>query len=191
MVRNARRHFIENMIQSANGDQNRLWQVVRYVLKNDTRQAHNDLPSEIILSDGEVIRDRDKILEELNRHFSEISVELKNTLLSTNSNRPLIFTLTRSVDSSIYARPTNALEITKILSKMNMKSAVGVDRVSVKFMKELGPSFVQALVTAINDSLRLGDFPSSFKDARITSLFKGGEANKTINYRPLCYSQPF
>lgn len=185
MTRNARRNYINNLIQTAHGDQNKLWGIVRYVLKNDVRTARNDLPSELITTSGVVMNDPDGIAEELNRHFSEISVELKEALIRDNSGRPQSFTLSRSVDSSIYARPTNETEILQILSRLNARSATGVDRVSLNFMKTIGPPFVQALVNATNLCLKTGEFPSTFKDARVTALFKGGIANQPMNYRPL------
>lgn len=185
MTRRARRDFVARSIESAQGNQNRLWQIVRYVLKNEFKNTRNALPPELVLSTGEVIQEPDKVIEELNRHFTDVSVELKEALLIDNSQRPRQFTLLRTVDSSVYARPTNENEVFKILSNLNVKAAAGVDGISSKFLKSLGPLFLSAVTSGINLSLRSGEFPSSFKDVRLTALFKGGESNLSMNYRPL------
>ena len=76
-------------------------------------------------------------------------------------------------------------EITQILKTMNSKSAMGVDRISVKLMRGLGDSFVESVVPAINKSLKEGEFPNSFKISRVTPLFKGGAPDSPSNYRPI------
>ena len=185
MMRRARKEYVVNMIQEAGGDGNRLWRVVRYVLKNDMNDKRSELPSRLLLDSGEVIREPLAVAHELNRYFSEIAISLRTRLLDAYSHRPRMTTLTRSNDCSAYARPTSSDEITQILKTMNSKSAMGVDRISVKLMRGLGDSFVESVVPAINKSLKEGEFPNSFKISRVTPLFKGGAPDSPSNYRPI------
>ena len=47
------------------------------------------------------------------------------------------------------------------------------------------PSVSQSLTHLFNASLQAGQFPSSWKKARVTPLFKGGTTTDCDNYRPI------
>ena len=154
------------MIRDALGDQSRLWRVVRCVLRNELGSGRTRLPSQLLLDGGVSIQDPDLIASEMNQYFVVVAGDLRARLLEDNSNRPRSFTLSREVDRSVYARPTDDGEISQILHTINPKSAMGVDHVSARFLRGLGDTFVQAMSRATNKSLKCGFFVNSFKIAR-------------------------
>ena len=52
-------------------------------------------------------------------------------------------------------------------------------------MKKIGDIFIEAMTGAINRSLKEATFPDTFKVARVTPIFKGGDSTKCSNYRPV------
>ena len=52
MIRRSRKRYVERMVQDAGGNQNRLWRVVRFVLKNDFDDERSRLPPELVLENG-------------------------------------------------------------------------------------------------------------------------------------------
>ena len=127
----------------------------------------------------------DLIASEMNRYFVKVAGDLQARLLEDNSNRLRSFTFSPEVDRSVYARPTDDCEISQILHTINLKSAMGVDHISVRFLRSLGDTFVQAMTRATNESLKYESFVNLFKIARLTPLFKGSSHSLYGNYRPV------
>lgn len=63
--------------------------------------------------------------------------------------------------------------------------ATGVDGISVKLLKIAGDSIVSPLTFLFNMSIANGTFPSEWKKAKVTPIFKAGESNLVNNYRPV------
>jgi len=80
---------------------------------------------------------------------------------------------------------TNRAEVTKILQEMRNEAASGTDLISVPLLKSLADEMSPVLVRAINKCIRNGDFPTSFKTARLVALYKSGDRKLAGNYRPV------
>ena len=59
------------------------------------------------------------------------------------------------------------------------------DEISVKVLKLVSPVFVQPLMRLINLSIHSGCFPTKWKMARVTPLFKDGAQDCRYNFRPI------
>ncbi len=76
-----------------------------------------------------------------------------------------------------------------------MSKASGPDSVGNKFIKILCDSVVEPLTVFFNYSLDHGVFPSKWKHANVTPIFKKGDMSTVTNYRPVsllsCLSKVF
>ena len=86
----------------------------------------------------------------MNRYLTEVANNLGRKLLEDNSHRPRSFTLSDPLDCSVYARPTDADEISQILRFLNPNAAMGVDRISVRSLRDLGDDFARKMAEATN-----------------------------------------
>lgn len=69
---------------------------------------------------------------------------------------------------------------------MKTNAAAGVDEICAKDLKNVASNLSKALVNPINNCLKHGTFPDTFKEARIKSIYKGtGSKKKCNNYRPI------
>lgn len=185
LIRLEKRNEIDRLVISTGGDQNKLWQVIRYILTNKKSSSSKKLPSEIQTSNGVMLTDPQAISDELVDFFSNVAEDLKTNLLQSNNYRPIMNTLTKSLDCSIRLTPTNPTEVSKVIRDLKIKSAMGFDYVSPRFIKYNNKIMSEQLAFGNNEMFKSGCFPETFKKARLSCIFKNGDARCCTNYRPV------
>ena len=92
--------------------------------------------------------------------------------------------------------PTNAEEITNIITLLKPKTSTGHDRISPKIIKQLysrksnenitARGIIPPLVHIVNLSISTGVVPKAMKIAKVIPIFKNsGSSSETKNYRPV------
>lgn len=78
------------------------------------------------------------------------------------------------------------LDIQRIVSKLKVKKAPGLDKISNVLLKRLPVSALVQITRIINASIDICHFPSHFKIAKITPVLKSMKDPKcAVNYRPI------
>ena len=77
------------------------------------------------------------------------------------------------------------LEVEPVLKSLPLGKAVGSDDVNNRILREIAHELSYPLCSLINQSLRLGIFPDTWKDALVCPIFKGGDPASVTNYRPI------
>ncbi len=73
----------------------------------------------------------------------------------------------------------------RFLSNLTISKASGLDQISAKVLKIAAPSIAPSLTLIFNQSIRTGIFPSDWKVARVTPIYKSGGKFCMSNYRPI------
>ena len=73
----------------------------------------------------------------------------------------------------------------KIINKINVKKATGVDGIPAKIVKVSTSVIAPQLSTLINITVDTGVFPDRLKKAQVTPLFKKNDPLVISNYRPV------
>ena len=73
----------------------------------------------------------------------------------------------------------------KELRCLDSKKSMGDDGINAGFLKMCTPSIVSYITKLINESIVTSEYPSAWKIAKITALFKGGDDKDVNNYRPI------
>jgi hypothetical protein len=85
--------------------------------------------------------------------------------------------------------------VRQILSKLDTSKATGQDQINNRILKECASVLCVPLSALFNKSLELGIFPSSWKEAMVTAIFKKQDRQLKENYRPIsllsCISKIF
>ena len=76
-------------------------------------------------------------------------------------------------------------KVLKIMQKMKQKKSSGTDGLSQEQMIHGSSALVKPLTKIINESIRTGIFPESWKEAVVTPILKKGSAHDKTNYRPV------
>lgn len=186
MLRRKRNEFIQNHIQSSLSNPRRMWQVMKMILRKSTSNQNDGIPKTIETDDGHELRDQKQILNSMNKHFLEIGHKMNEQMECMNGNRPRTPQFLRTNSSSLILHDTNVHELSTIIKSLKDDAACGLDGISAKNLKRVTLELSKALMKPINDAMTRGDFPESFKEARIKALYKGkGSRKKCTNYRPI------
>ena len=77
--------------------------------------------------------------------------------------------------------------VKKYLSSLDTTKSTGLDCIGPKFLK-LAPDILASSITfLINKSITTGNFPSMWKHARVSPVFKTGSNDEVNNYRPISF----
>ena len=78
--------------------------------------------------------------------------------------------------------------VLKLLSKLDITKATGLDQISNKVLKLAAPVIYKQLTELFNLSLKSGEYPDDWKLAKVSPVFKAGERNDPNNSRPISIS---
>lgn len=113
---------------------------------------------------------------------------------TTYTNHSTVFPLNHTANN---ASPTNnhqeitPQEVEEILSRLDENKNGGPDQLSNYFIKKVREHLAHPLSIIFNKSLKHGIFPNQFKYGYITPIYKKGDKNMIINYRPVCLLNTF
>ena len=117
----------------------------------------------------------------LNRFFA--SVFQKPNLHTTTSTQT-------ATDNELHLIQTSFEEVTKELKATNPSNAYGPDQIPGRLSKECTSEIAPSLTRLINLSLRVGYVPKDWKCANIVPVFKNGNKEEVVNYRPISLLRP-
>ena len=117
-----------------------------------------------------IIHDKKLIADQLNKYFVEIGPKLLRQL---PIDCEFQFTIT-----------SNDVIFNKII-KIKANKAAGLDKIPHKLLKDSAVVLTPFLNIIFNLSLSEGEFPSDWKNAKVSPIFKSGDKEECGNYRPI------
>ena len=185
-IRAAKIKYYKEMFSNAPSNIRQTWKIINSVIhKNRTRE-----PASQIKYNDLSLNDNTEIANAFNDYFTQIGPSLDRKIPCSSThidgylNEPNV--------SSLFLNPTTVDEIEKIVSSLKNSSA-GLDDLSPEVIKCVNINISHPLCHVFNLSLSKGVFPSKLKLARITPVFKSGDAADVGNYRPIsvlpCFSK--
>ena len=125
----------------------------------------------------------DLIAESMNKYFCNVGEQLSkkipkkiNSFISRQIPAP---------KSKFGFSPVNAEDRIKAMSKLKSSQGFGMDNISSFFLKKGMPILANGLCQIFNMSLSTGQFPDSWKVARVAPIYKDGSSSENSNYRPI------
>jgi putative AlgH/UPF0301 family transcriptional regulator len=88
-----------------------------------------------------------------------------------------------------FSKPTDVDTINKLVSKINIKKATGVDQISSKLLRAGAPVLNKHITTLVNNTINTSVFPTRLKEAQVVPLHKTNDPLDKKNYRPVSILQ--
>ena len=82
-------------------------------------------------------------------------------------------------------KPTDVDTVNKLVNKINIKNATGVDRISSKLLRAGAPVLNKHITTLVNNTIKTSVFPTRLKEAQVVPLHKKIDPLDKKNYRPV------
>ncbi|CAN0014604.1 unnamed protein product, partial [Heterosigma akashiwo] len=76
-------------------------------------------------------------------------------------------------------------EVSKVLQSLDVRKSVGPDGVSPQVLKHCARQLARPLTQLFHKVGKSGEFPRSWKVARVTPVYKKKDASLPENYRPI------
>lgn len=86
---------------------------------------------------------------------------------------------------SFYLPPIKQVTVSHLIKNLNERKEPGIDKITVKDLKQSSTNFSLALTDLLNQSIKSGVFPDPLKIAISRPIYKGGVHKETGNYRPI------
>ena len=116
----------------------------------------------------------------LNHHFSTFGAKLGSafeggSIPTFGPVRPPTFNLTSITPDTI----------SNILGDLCLSKSCGLDGLTARLLKDAGETIVQPLTHIFNQSITKKHFPTEWKTACVSALFKDRDRSDPTNYRPI------
>ena len=201
LVTSIRRQSIRIYFEKHTEDVNNadFWKIMKPFLSEKSSKGSDDI---ILRESGTLLTDPYKVCDTFNDFYTTAAEKIgfhdtiPNCLSSSDilsyvrhkySNHPSIIEIkSHRTEHMLFSfNHTNEYEVEKIISKLDVKKAIGHDAVPVKIVK-LGAKYLTPVVTRlINNCIDKCIFPHCLKLAEVSSVFKKKDRLCKENYRPI------
>ena len=183
-LRSAKREFYKNAFEENRNNPKATWNTIKTLTGSGKM---NKGISKLQLG-GKAVENATEIAEQFNSYFSSIADNLRSGLGNTPSDLSKLVNFVESCKDPdvVFSVPdiTNA-QVLQIIKGISPHKAAGIDKISARFLRIAAPILAPSIARLINMSFSTGKFPTRWKTANVTPLFKQGAASDPSNYRPI------
>ena len=125
------------------------------------------------------------IANEFNNYFVNIGTKIASSH-QTNCNSTISTKyLSNTLPSSIFLEPSSVSEIFNFIHTLNLKKGAGNDEILMYILRISAEIISPLLCHLFAYVYEFGVFPSCFKTAKVSPIFKTGNKTEKTNYRPI------
>ena len=178
-IKKAKRKYFSEKLDANKGDPRKTWRLINELHSRhskSTRVSQIKTGNQVFTSPGD-------IAEAFNNHFTNIGQSLAREIPSVD------------IDTLSYVYPVNAgvfsfqrinvQKVIKLLKTIVVGKATGLDKIPNRLLKIVAGVVAPSLTGIFNQSLLTGIFPSDWKLAKVSPIFKNGSKSDLNNYRPI------
>ena len=169
-----------NRIDAAK-DENEVWKVAKEII-NPMKENNWSMKINNIITDDPV-----EISNTFNSYFVKKIEDLKENIDPTLKSDPLnkLKENLKNKKCKFELKTVSIKSLKKSITQLKSKNSAGSDGLSQKQLKSGVSSLASPLQNIINASIKKGEFPSCWKEAIVTPVFKKGNKSDFENYRPV------
>ena len=176
-VRKAKRKYITDSIKENVGNSSRMWKVLKELIPSS--KVNTSIQK--IVYEGTEYTGHKNIANALNNHFSTLAIKQRQNIEFKDNALQFVPRISTVFDFKM----VTSEEVEKCIDKTPRNKATGSDTIPACILKDTLPYIIKSFTHLINRSLHEGVVPCEWKHAKITPLFKGGDAANPANYRPI------
>ena len=182
-LKTAENTFYEGIFRDRSTSAKTLWTYFSPILGGKSKKGNKIAKLSI---DNHDIFDSVKIADGLNDYFCNTGKRLAEKIsVDTSKSYRKYLTKENEVAQSFYLNPVVESDVLEELLKLNPKKSGGPDGYTPKLVKAAAYSLAKPLAIIFNSSIKTAQYPSIFKLAKVTPIFKSGAKCQVDNYRPI------
>ena len=183
-LRSAKSEFHNSSFEENKNNTRVIWKAMQTL----TGSERNTKEVKKLNVDGRDVEDFMEMAACFNAYFSTIADKLREGLRQISFDFPK---LSNSVNSRkgldvVFSVPAiKSVEVNKIILTISPDKAAGIDKATARLQRLAAPVVAPSIAKLINLSFSTGTFPSRWKIAKVTPLYKNGAECDPCNYRPI------
>ena len=180
ILRYCEKQYYSKLLEESKNNTKETWKIIKNLLNKKSKKSY--YPSEF-KNNGSTISGNKKIAEYFNQFFVNIGPSLARTIPKCNIH--FVSYLGDRVEESLFLNPVSEEQILAIVCKCKSKKSKGYDGIEMCLVKKIVPHILAPLRHICNLSLEQGVFPDDMEIAKVIPLFKAGDDQNLLNYRPI------
>ena len=183
-IQEAKQSTYESKIEEGKDDPKSIWKIFKEFGASCKKGEGNDC-LQIKAGDSVISNDFD-LAENFNDYFINVASNLKEPIEQSPFNELKEHVKAKIPDDVHFELPElDENFVFKFLSTLDISKATGLDGIGPKFLKISSGIFTKSITYIVNNCIRSGKFPTSWKRAKVNPLYKGGAKDDINNYRPI------
>ena len=177
LILNAKQSYFDKISEKINTETNgskNWWKLVKSLLHSDSGDDRSIPPLQV---ENDMIQDDNKKAELFNDYFCKQA--------DLNDSETSVPDITDILINGLEQITVTENEVEDILKILDTSKAIGPDLLNPRLLKEAASMLKYPLCTLFNLSLTLSTFPSEWKYANVTPVFKKDCPSNLKNYRPI------
>ena len=178
LLKKSKQNYFRKAFRSARNDIKGMWKLINSAMGNTKNKQ-----TPVIKVDDNTIFDEAAIANAFNTFFTSIPDRLHSQI--PNSDRNYDNLIPMQPDSAYFA-DSESSEVYNIISGLKNKNS-STDNITIKILKLISKPISQVLSFLFNKCLIAGTYPSLFKKAKVTPVYKKGSGStlEVNHYRPI------
>jgi len=185
LLRNTKTNYYRTALNDVGSNPKHFWKFVNE-LSGRTRNK-DAFPLEQYTANRNLTDENDcrtQVADEFNTYFSQVGYNLAKEIDS--SGNPVVDDNAHTVDSVFTMTTVTEDELQDFVHSLRSGSAAGYDLLSADFLKTHFKVLCKPLLHIVNTSITTGQFPETFKVAKVIPIYKGaGDISLKSNFRPI------
>ena len=192
IIKRAKKTYYEGQLITYKQNSRMMWETLNELL-NRTKKLNTKISKTFIENcSSNILDDPKTIADNFNEYFINIGPSLANKI-KNNDNNSFEKYLKGSYQSSFFLNPITENELEVELKNMKSNKSCGCDGIKTNIAKLIAKEISKPLTHIFNLTFSTGIISDNLKVALITPIFKGNDAMKFENYRPIsvlvCFSK--
>ena len=180
-IRQARRDFIHDELDSNKSDYKKFWKTIRSVIPNDKTSSKQN----ILLTDEGKKVPAPQVAHFINNFFINVGKTNGKTVDDLKSDPVDVNDETESDPPKWSFAKFMSMEVFKVVKSINVSKSSGLTNISSLVVKEVFTILLEQVTHLFNLTITSAIFPASWKNALVVPIPKNGNLTKVQNYRPI------
>ena len=178
-IKQAKKRYFSDNLKTSKGNPRKTWNLINELTSRNTSKSSNILEIQV---DNRTISTPGDMAEALNDHFTNIGQVLAQEVPAAEVNPEFYLSHT---DKAFCLKTPSLDVVINLLRNIDEKKATGLDMIPSKLLKMAASIVTPSLTAIFTKSIITGVYPTEWKMARVTSVFKKGVKSNLNNYRPI------
>ena len=180
-IRQARREFIQEELNTNKSDYKKFWKTIRSVIPNDKANAKQNIS---LSHEGKKVPVA-QVANFINDFFINVGKDSGDPVLGDNGSSQGKGTTNEPEAVKWSFSKLKTTEVYNVVKSINVSKSSGLKNISSFVVKEVFTILIEQVTHLFNMTISSSIFPECWKDALVIPIPKTGNLTKVQNYRPI------